>query len=96
METKLQGRSFKFFESLSNKNVMSTNDSTFIRKSAVEKLYRPCEPRVNGMSYVSLNSFFRRRVVPDYAQDIREYLDAIGLAHYDFEEPSGLFLGKVP
>jgi len=46
----------------------------------------PCEPRMNGMSYVSLNNFFQRRVVPDYAQDIGEYLDAIGLPYYDFEE----------
>lgn len=35
----LQGRSFKSFESLLNENMMSTNDSAFIRKNAVEKLY---------------------------------------------------------
>lgn len=48
--------------------------------------YYPCEPRMNGVSYTSINNFFRRRVVPDYAQDIRDYLTAIGLDTYDFEE----------
>lgn len=48
--------------------------------------YWPCEPRMNGMSYISINNFFQRRVVPDYAQDIKEYLEAIGLRYYDFEE----------
>lgn len=35
----LQGNSFKSFESLLNENMMSTNDSSFIRKNTAEKMY---------------------------------------------------------
>lgn len=46
----------------------------------------PYELRDIGVSYVAINNFFRRRVVADYAMWLREYLDALYLDHYDFEE----------
>lgn len=39
-----------------------------------------------GPSYRSFNDFFNRRVVKEHAMDIREYLNDMGLEHYDFEE----------
>lgn len=42
--------------------------------------------RAYGVSYFSVNEFFRSRVVPDGAQDIKEYLRAVGLKYYDFEK----------
>lgn len=46
----------------------------------------PCEPKMNGMSYAALNNFFRRRVVQDYAMWVDEYVHAMGLSEYNFEE----------
>lgn len=39
-----------------------------------------------GLTYVGFNEFFNNRVVRENAQDIRSYLDVMGLRHYDFEE----------
>ena len=39
-----------------------------------------------GISYASINLFFRDRVVLDGSQFIREFLDGIGLKEYDFEK----------
>lgn len=39
-----------------------------------------------GLTYHAFNEFFRHRVVLDGSEDIREYLDAMGLVHYDFNE----------
>lgn len=46
----------------------------------------PLEPKVYGMSYRSLNEFFQRRVVQDYAMWLHDYLEGMGLPGYDFEE----------
>lgn len=46
----------------------------------------PAEPKTYGMSYRSINDFFRRRVVEDHAMFLMDYLDAMGLDHYDYEE----------
>lgn len=46
----------------------------------------PMEAKVYGMSYRSLNDFFRRRVVQDYAMWLQDYLKGMGLSGYDFEE----------
>ena len=50
-----------------------------------KKLY-PWELAVLGISYGSFNDFFNRRVVKDGAMFIKEYLEEMGLDHYDFEE----------
>lgn len=42
--------------------------------------------KASGVSYKTLNEFFRSRVVLDGSMMIREYLDALGLDHYDFEK----------
>ncbi len=46
----------------------------------------PMEPKEFGMSYRSLNDFFRRRVVQDYAMWLSDYLEGMGLSCYNFEE----------
>ena len=46
----------------------------------------PVEPKVYGLSYRTINDFFRRRVVQDNAMMLKEYLDDMGLPYYDFEE----------
>lgn len=46
----------------------------------------PCELVKLGISYYSLNLFFRDRVVLDGTQFIREYLNSLGLVHYNFED----------
>lgn len=46
----------------------------------------PAEPKTFGMSYRSINEFFRRRVIDDHAMWLTDYLEALGLDHYDFEE----------
>jgi len=48
--------------------------------------YYPIHMNVLGLTYVAFNSFFNDRVVRDYAQDLRDYLDFLGLKYYDFNE----------
>lgn len=38
-----------------------------------------------GVSEWSINEYYRGRVVQDGAMMVRDYLDALGLVHYDFE-----------
>lgn len=38
-----------------------------------------------GLTYQGFNTFFNMRVVRDYAQDLRDYLECMGLKAYDFE-----------
>ena len=38
-----------------------------------------------GVSYYTVNEFFKDRVVLDGAQWVHEYLDSLGLTYYDFE-----------
>lgn len=49
------------------------------------KLY-PFEFAYMGLSYLSFNTFFNQRVVRENAMYMRDYLDCMGLDHYDFEE----------
>ncbi|MBO5389457.1 MAG: hypothetical protein J6A59_15245 [Lachnospiraceae bacterium] len=48
--------------------------------------YYPWEIACFGPSYRNFNDWFNRRVVKDGAQDIRKYLNDMGLEYYDFEE----------
>lgn len=48
--------------------------------------YYPCEMFLLGLTYDAFNTFFNERVVREHAQWIRDYLDQMGLKHYDFEE----------
>ena len=43
------------------------------------------EIRMFGLTYVAINQYYKDRVVQDGAMFVREYLDALGLQHYDFE-----------
>lgn len=47
--------------------------------------FYPFEFRVLGLSYEAFNNFFNKRVVRWYAQDLRMYLDTMGLKYYDFD-----------
>lgn len=40
----------------------------------------------DAVTYGDLNDFFKHHVVQDGAQDIMEYLHALGLKHYDLDE----------
>lgn len=57
-----------------------------VRPCSNSKKYWPCEFTAYGLTYTAFNEFFKYRVVPDGAQDIREYLQALGLPKYDFEK----------
>lgn len=46
----------------------------------------PCYFRELGLTYTAFNSFFNDRVVRDYAQDLRDYLDFLNLRFYDFNQ----------
>lgn len=48
--------------------------------------FYPWEMHVMGLNYGAFNSFFNDRVVREHAQDIRMYLDFLGLKFYDFNE----------
>lgn len=48
--------------------------------------YYPHDFYVAGITYTSFNNFFKYRVVKDGAMWIRDYLNVMGLKHYDFEE----------
>lgn len=48
--------------------------------------HHPWQLAMLGLNYEAFNTFFNDRVVRDHAQDIRDYLDYLGLRHYDFEE----------
>ena len=48
--------------------------------------YWPPEIKVWGLSYVHLNDFFSRRVVPDNQMLLHDYLQAMNLESYNFEE----------
>ena len=56
------------------------------KKLRQDMKYFPGEFYLMGISYASINLFFRDRVVLDGSQFIREFLDGIGLKEYDFEK----------
>jgi hypothetical protein len=49
------------------------------------KLY-PYEFAFMGLKYIAFNTFFNERVVRENAMWMRDYLDCMGLQHYDFEQ----------
>lgn len=59
-----------------------------------DKKYFPFEFSFWDISYKTLNSFFRERVVLDGSQDIRQYLNELGLEKYDFEKIVKLNSGR--
>lgn len=52
----------------------------------LQKEHLPVEMDVWGISYYNFNEFFKRRVVEDGAMLLSDYLDALKLDHYDFEQ----------
>lgn len=46
----------------------------------------PVEPKVWGMSYGTLNDFFKRRTIDYGCMKMHEYLEQLGLRDYDVEE----------
>ena len=46
----------------------------------------PFEFEMFGLNYAAFNSFFNERVVRNHTQYLRDYLDGMGLRHYDMEE----------
>lgn len=61
-------------------------DRKLISYEIISDKYYPMDFYVKGITYNSFNNFFKYRVVKDGAMWIRDYLDAAGLKHYDFEE----------
>ena len=47
--------------------------------------YYPFHLAIGGLNYGSFNAFFNDRVVREHAQDIRDYLNSMGLGYYDFD-----------
>lgn len=65
-----------------------------IRKE--KTLYPPEMAELNGepVTYAKINTFFRERVILDGSQPCREFLNDLGLDHYDFTKIVNLMHGR--
>lgn len=54
-------------------------------KDLSNRRYYPWEFTEIGLTYEAFNTFFNDRVVMEHAQDIRYYLEDMGLKFYDFQ-----------